>query len=115
VGAVIRRLTNSAVAPWAGLFLGAAGWFLHHQAGSDTNVWDCRTAGGGFTIGLGVICALVVAGGGLISWAASVPEPPAAHQYRQFARWVGMAGAAIFLLAIGFQTLAGALVPACLR
>jgi hypothetical protein len=103
-------------APWAGLFLGAAAWFLHHQAGSDANYWDCKVGGAGFTIGLGVACAVVAAGGGLISWRArKLPEGPAAEQNRQFAAMVGAAGAAIFLLAIAFQTLAGALVPACLR
>jgi len=113
---MIQRLKTSPFAPWAGLYLGAAAWFLHHQTGSDTNFWDCRAAGGAFTVGVGLVCALLAVGGGLISWAAAVPEAQGAgRQYREFARWVGMAGAAIFLLSIGFQILAGVFVPACWR
>jgi hypothetical protein len=103
-------------APWAGLFLGAAAWFLHHQAGSDANYWDCKVGGAAFIIGLGVACGAVAAFGGAISWAARKPaEGPTAEQNRQFAALVGTAAAAIFLLTIALQTLAGALVPACLR
>lgn len=111
---MMRRLRNSPLAPWAGLFLGAAGWSLHHQIGSDANDWNCHAANGAFVVGVGVVCALVAAAGGLLSWSAAAQtgqEP----QNRGFARIVGMAGAAVFLLAIGFQTLAGFLIPACLR
>jgi hypothetical protein len=103
-------------APWAGFFLGAGAWLLHHQAGSNANYWDCRVGGQAFTIGLGLVCAIVAGAGGLISWAARAPSGgPTAEQNRQFAAMVGAAGAGLFALAIGFQTLAGALVPACLR
>ena len=109
------RVQASALAPWAGLFLGAFGWFLHHQTGSDANHYDCRVAGGGFVVGVGLVCALIVAVGGLISWASAPVREPPDGQNRGFARIVGMTSAAIFLLAIGIQTLAGALVPPCLR
>lgn len=103
-------------APWAGLLMGAAAWFAHHQAGSEVNYWDCRAGGPGFVIALGVACAATAVIGGMISWRARRrTEGVATAQNRQFAAMVGTAGAAVFLLAITFQTLAGALVPACLR
>jgi hypothetical protein len=112
---MIRRLQTSALAPWAGLLVGAAAWFAHHQIGSDANIWDCRGAGGAFTVVVGLICGAIALAGGLISWAATAPDDGDTRQNRSFARVVGMTGAAIFLLAIGLQTLAGVLVPACHR
>jgi hypothetical protein len=101
------------LSPWAGLFLGAAAWALHHQVGSDANVWSCVQADGGFVIMTGAVCLGLVVIGGLISWQARAPDP--ASQYHRFARAVGLLAAGIFVLAILFQTLAGAIVPACLR
>lgn len=111
----MRRLAASSFGPWAGLFVGAFAWFLHHQVGSDANNWDCRLADGAFVVGVGLACALIALAGGLLSWMARPGEGAEHAQARVFARIVGIAAAAIFLLAIGFQTLAGALVPACLR
>jgi hypothetical protein len=115
VGAVTGRLQASRLAPWAGLFVGALAWFLHHQAGSDANYYDCRIAGGAFVVGTGLVCAVIAAAGGLISWNAADGPASEPGGNRRFARVVGMAAAAIFMLAIGFQTLAGVLVPACYR
>jgi hypothetical protein len=112
---MIRRLLTSPLAPWAGLLVGAAAWFAHHQIGSDTNYFNCRDAGGGFTVMVGLVCGAIAIGGGLVSWAAHADDEGETPQNARFARAVGMAGAAIFLLAIGFQTLAGVLVPACHR
>lgn len=108
-------LRTSPWTPWTGLFGGAAAWFLQHQVGADTNVWDCRTANGMFVVGLGIVCALLAAAGGAVSWWSSRPDEPDLAQNRSFARIVGVAGAGVFLLAIGFQTLAGVLIPACHR
>ncbi|MFL5295142.1 MAG: hypothetical protein ACJ798_02055 [Phenylobacterium sp.] len=111
----MTRLTQSQLAPWAGLFLGALGWFLHHQLGSDANNWDCKIANGAYVVVVGLVCALIALAGGLISWASRPPEGADLQVTRGFARLVGMASAAIFLLTISFQTLAGVLVPACFR
>jgi hypothetical protein len=109
------RLQTSVLAPWAGLFLGAFGWFLHHQTASDANYFDCRQADGVFAVWTGILCAVIVAGGGLISWLAGRGQGDGRGQNHRFGRLVGMAASAIFLLAVGFQTLAGVLVPACHR
>lgn len=99
--------------PWAGLFLGAAAWALHHQIGADANMWSCVQANGGFVITTGLVCLVLALIGGLVSWQAAAADP--GSQYHRFARAVGLLAAGVFLLAILFQTLAGAIVPACLR
>jgi hypothetical protein len=111
------RWRRSAAAPWAGLFLGALAWAAHHQAGSNTVYWDCQLGGALLTGGLGLVCGLVAAGGGLVSW-LSREAPPSSHgrpESRAFAAMVSVMGAGVFLLAIGFQTLAGFVIPGCQR
>jgi hypothetical protein len=112
---MMRWLQSSPLTPWTGLFVGAFAWFLHHQAGSDGVNFDCRAAGSAYVVGLGLVCALMALAGGWVSWSTKPAEPIEAQQTRRFARIVGLAGAAVFLMAIGIQTLAGALVPPCLR
>jgi hypothetical protein len=112
---MMERLRASPLAPWAGFFVGMVAWFVHHQLGSDANFWDCHTGSGPFVVATGVVCGLVVIGGGLVSWWAVAPDTGAEAQNRRFARAVGLAAAVVFLLAIAFQTLAGVLVPACHR
>lgn len=102
-------------APWTGLFAGAAAWAVQHQVGADANAWDCRSAGAGLVIGLGIACALATAAGGWISWRAGEPDEADLAQNRRFARAVGVLAAGVFLLAILLQSLAGVLVPACHR
>ena len=111
----MRRLAASSFGPWAGLFVGAFAWFLHHQVGSDANNWDCHRANGAFVVGVGLVCALLALAGGLLSWVARPGEGADHAHARVFARIVWIAAAASFLLTISFQTLAGLLVPACLR
>jgi hypothetical protein len=110
-----RWLATSSFAPWTGVFAGAFAWFAHHQLGSDGNQWDCARAGGPWVIGVGLACALLAAGGGWVSWLARTPQGDPAAPTRAFGRIVGMLAAATFLLTIGFQVLAGVIVPGCFR
>jgi hypothetical protein len=101
--------------PWAGLFLGAAGWFLHHQGGSNANFWDCRFGGPVYTLLLGLVSAAIVAAGGLISWRIwRTPAGEDAPEVRSFGGLVSAAAAALFLFAIALQTLGGLIVPSCM-
>ena len=106
---------RSAWAPWAGLFAGAAGWFTHQTLGADANYWDCRLGGPVWAVALGLACAAVAALGGWTSWRARGTVGEDRVETRDFSGLVGAATAAIFLLAIAFQTLAGLIVPACHR
>jgi hypothetical protein len=111
------RPERKAIAPWTGLFVGAGGWFLHHQAGSDAVFWDCRLGGPLLTGLLGLVCGLLVLGGGVISWRARNPSAEAEDrpESHSFAGVVGAGAAGLFLLAIAFQTLSGFIIPACER
>jgi len=111
------RLERRSVAPWAGLFLGALGWFVDHQGGSDTIFWDCRLGGPLFSGSLGLACGLLVVAGGVISWRArkATPDAQDAPENHSFAAIVGAGSAALFLLAIAFQTLNGFIIPGCER
>jgi len=109
------RLQASRFAPWTGLFVGAAAWFADHQIGSDSNYWDCSLAGGPFVVIVGLLTMAVAAAGGAASWLAKPPPDAPEDDSRRFARIVGAASAAIFMLAIAFGTWAGVLLPGCHR
>ena len=109
------RLQASRFAPWTGLFVGAAAWFADHQISSDSNYWDCSLAGGSFVVVVGLLAMALAAAGGVASWLARPPADAPEDDTRRFARVVGAASAAIFVLAIGFGTWAGVLVPGCPR
>ncbi|MCW2573919.1 MAG: hypothetical protein JWO88_3977 [Frankiales bacterium] len=109
------RLARSAWTPWAGLFAGATGWFIHQQAGAGANYWDCRFGGPLWTLLLTLACAALVAIGGWVSWTSQRTAGEDTSATRRFSGLVGASTAAIFLMAIGFQTLASLIVPSCLR
>jgi len=109
------RAARSAWAPWAGLFCGAAGWFAHQTFGADANYWDCRFGGPAWGVGLAVVCSLLVVAGGWVSWTSRGTHGEDRTDTRNFSGLVGAATAAIFLMAIAFQTLASLIVPSCHR
>ena len=109
------QVRRSAWTPWTGLFAGAAGWFVHQTLGADANYWDCRFGGPLWAVLLALVCGFVVVLGGWISWRARGTEGEDTAETRRFFGMVGAATAAIFLMAISFQTLAGLIVPACHR
>ena len=114
---MMERLRKSAVAPWAGIFMGAAAWATHHQLGSDLNYYDCRNTNPPMMALLGLFFLLVALTGAFISWSAREDSPDAQGraETRRFASLAGMGSASLFSLAILFQTLASVLVPACHR
>jgi hypothetical protein len=114
----MSRLDANPWTPWAGLLVGAAAWFAHHQSASSTIYWDCRLGGPLLTAGLGLLFGLATVAGGLLSWRVhrrcAAAEDPSAHN-RSVAGMIGAGSAAVFLLAIVFQGLSGLIVPACHR
>jgi len=114
---VSGRLRRSALAPWTGVFMGALAWFGHHQLASNAVYYDCRSGGPWLTAGLGLLAALVTVAGALISWRSRsiAPSNPDRPETRSVAGAIGAMTAAIFLVAIGFQSLSGFLIPACFR
>lgn len=112
------RSALDAFAPWSGLFVGAAAWFAHHQLASSIIDWDCRLGGPQLTVGLGLLFGFAAAAAGVVSWRVHRAQGVAADQTphnRSVAGMIGAGAAGMFLLAIAYQSLAGAIVPACHR
>jgi hypothetical protein len=114
VDAVTLRET---LAPWAGLFVGAAAWIAHHQFGSDRVYWSCTGGGPLLTGGLGLACFALAAAAGFISWNARPSPAPDTEgpTGRTFVSVMSAGCAAIFCFAILLQSLSGFIVPGCLR
>jgi hypothetical protein len=69
------------------------------------------------TAGLGLVCFVIAAGAGLVSWNAR-PTPSTETDGptgRTFVSVMSAGSAAIFCFAILLQSLAGFIVPSCLR
>jgi hypothetical protein len=104
---------------WAGLFGGAAGWALHHQVGSASNFARCTVADGRLDLATGLLAAAIVVVSGWLSWAAwrsGGGRSPTSHEAAgRFLPAVSLMAAALFLLTILTQVVAGLIVPACWR
>jgi hypothetical protein len=101
------------LAPWAGWIGGIAGWLVSQQGGSTLSQLDCRAANPGVILAIGVVGAVLAVGGGLLSWRTWREVSHDDIQARRFVAATGGLAAAIFLFAIGFQTLAALIIPRC--
>jgi len=103
-------------AGWAGWIAGPLGWFVHQQAGSATNYWDCSVGRPWLVIGLGVACALIVLTGGAVSWRGFRKAGKGEGSGNgRFIAIMGMTAAAVFLVAVIGQTMAGFAFTGCER
>jgi len=103
------------IAPWTGLFVGAAAWFADQRLVADGNSWDCTRSGGLFSAVVGAACLALTIGGGVASWRSAPRGISDPLEVRGFAGRIGALAAAIFALAILFGTGAGLVIPACQR
>jgi hypothetical protein len=106
----------SRLLPWSGWIAGLLGWMLSHQLGSDLAQLDCGRAEPVTMLLIGASGAALAVAGGLLSlsiWRmpAKLDQPHAGT--RRFAAGTGALAAAIFLLAILFQTISSFLIPQC--
>jgi hypothetical protein len=109
-----RGLLRSAWTPWLGWLAGPGAWVVHHQGGADSVYFDCRL--GPATVVLGIACVLLSIGGGLLSWAGRRgPEDEPKPRNRRFIAGAGLGMGLLFAVALGFQTLAGVIIPSCAR
>jgi hypothetical protein len=107
----------SRLIPWAGWAGGALGWVLSDQAGSDLAQWDCTRAVPPLMLAIGAAGALLALAGGFVSYrfwrrlAGPIDQPYAGA--RRFIAGTSALAAAIFLLAILFQTASSLIIPQC--
>jgi hypothetical protein len=102
------------LAPWTGLMAAGAGWWLHQQVVADALHFDCAATAGPVAIAWGVFALALVGGGAFVSRRA-LPgsEASADATLRRFAVHLSLMAGTLAVLGIGFQMLAGALLPGC--
>jgi hypothetical protein len=109
------RQRFAGVAPWSALIAAGTAWALHHQGMSDALHFDCNATTDWVDFAWGVVALAVVVAGALASWRtlprADLSAPAAA--YRRFVVHLGLMAAALAMLAIGLQMVAGAILPGC--
>ena len=97
--------------PWAGLALGATGFFVAHQLGSDATFQDCRV-GSPWIVMLGTVIGLAVIGGGaFLSWGvyAARAESPA----RRLIAVVSLLACALYVIGVILPLIAALVIPGC--
>ncbi|SFK47983.1 hypothetical protein SAMN03159338_4312 [Sphingomonas sp. NFR04] len=100
------------IRPWAALILPPLAWYVFEVGLGSVLKVRCAPVGNGLGLGWGVTSIAVCAGAMAIAWPCARPAgdqtPPRAWLSR-----VALLLAAIFALAIAFQTLAVLIVPPC--
>jgi hypothetical protein len=96
--------------PWSGFVLGAIAWAISQQWGSARTNDACLQAWAWQTFLIGLIALIVAIVGGGLSWRVrgETGSPPL-----RFVASVSLASAAMFALAILFQTLSALIIPRC--
>ena len=103
------------LAPWTGLAAAGLGWYAHHQVVTNALHFSCDATADGIGIALGVLALAFVGGGAFVSWRA-LPAREATDadaSMRRFIVHLGLMAALLATLGLGFQILAGALLPGC--
>jgi glucose uptake protein GlcU len=97
--------------PWAGLLAGMAGAGLQHQGISDSLHFDCHYGNANLVVGLAALVLIAI--GAWLSWLAlrAHRDPESA---RRFVAIVSLMAAVFFAIMVGWQIMAGLILPACL-
>jgi len=101
--------------PWIALSLPALAWVLFEYGLAWAMRGSCQAVGAWLGAAWGLASLLVCGGAWWIAWPsakwAGADDPPA----RPWLARLALLGAAVFGLAIAFQTIATMIVPACAR
>jgi hypothetical protein len=103
------------LAPWAGSVAGPLAWVIHHQGLADTVYFDCAAGNPASALGLGAALLALSLGAALLSWTARGDGEEGMARNRRFIGGLSAGMGLLFSLAITYQTLAGMLIPGCLR
>jgi hypothetical protein len=98
---------------WSGLVAAPLAWAVHHQLGSDLNYADCLRGDAALVIASGSVAFLVAAAAGVISAGAWKARP--AESAPRLAAILSVMASFLFGLTIALQTVAGLIIPACVR
>ena len=101
-----------AFAPWSGLVLGGLGWFISHQAGSDSVTSNCIGTHPWLLLLIGLAGLASSIAGGLVSLAV-MRRGEGETNARRFIAVVSALSALLLGLAIVVQTSAALIIPRC--
>jgi hypothetical protein len=104
------------LAPWAGVTVAPAAWFVQQQGLGQLTYFACGTAGPWTVVlsGLAALAATLAAGlWSLSAWRDGEAKPE--FDVRRFVALGSVMAAGLFALAVVFQSLAGLLIPGCAR
>jgi hypothetical protein len=109
------RATSAALAVWAGSITAPLAWGIHHQGLADAVYFDCGLGNPANALGLGIGMLVLSFGAALLSWTARGSGEDGEARNRRFIGGLSAGMGLLFGLAITYQTLAGVLIPGCLR
>ncbi len=107
-----ERRTLEHLAPWLGLVGAAAGWFLAHQAGSNSVFDDCRVGESWFVVAVNLAGLVLAVAGGFFSWDVC-RQDERETEGRRFLGLLGALLAALAVFAIVLQGVSGLILPRC--
>ncbi len=108
----VSRISLVGLKPWAGLVAGMAGAGLQHQGVSDAMHFDCRYGNADVAVGIGALVLIAI--GALVSW-TSLGRHRDPGSARRFVAHMSLMAAVFFAVMVGWQIMAGVILPACLR
>lgn len=97
--------------PWGGIALGALGFFIAHQLGSDSTFQDCRV-GSPLIVIVGTLVGLLIIGAGaLSSW--PVFRNDAETAARKLVASVSLMACVVFAIGVILPFVAAMVIPRC--
>lgn len=104
------------MAPWWGFIAGPLVWWVHQRGIADWAYFECHAGGLTLRVVAWIVAAAVLLLAAFPAWRLWRGWPGRAEpDTRRFLALLSLGMAAIFLLAITFQTLAGVILPECFR
>jgi hypothetical protein len=107
-----RRRVAELMLPWSGLIGAVLGWGLAHQIGSNLDSQHCEAMSPLVALLIGLAGLAIAGGGGLLSWRHH-KRGEAAGGARHFVSLLGVLAAALFSVALVWQTLSSLIIPRC--
>lgn len=107
--------TSVTLAAWAGSIAAPIAWVIHHQGLADSIYFNCSAGNPVSAVVLGGGLLILSLGAAALSWTARGDGEDGLARNRRFIAGLSAGMGLLFGLAIAYQTLAGVLIPGCLR
>ena len=107
-----RKRIAQLMLPWSGLLGAVLGWGLAHQIGSNLDVEKCHAMSPLVALLIGLFGLSITTGGGFLSWRL-YKRGEAGGGGRHFVSLLGVLVAALFSVALVWQTISSFIIPRC--